>query len=76
MQRLEVSGAVRHIYIYDIRRLRVHKTATQFGTLIAVQNCGLLSNLLSEVFNTTSNQIIHHNQTAQSSLCVIPLYET
>jgi hypothetical protein len=23
MQRLEVSDAVRHIYIYDIRRLRV-----------------------------------------------------
>jgi len=29
MQHLEVSGAVRHIYIYVVRRLKVNKNCTE-----------------------------------------------
>ena len=57
----------------------LNKTPIQLGTLITVANCDQLSHLLSEDFNTISNQIICHNKTntnpSQSCLRLIPLFE-
>jgi len=54
-------------------------TPVHLGTLITVANCSQLSHLLSEVFNTISNQIICQNRTyttpSQPCLCLIPLFE-
>ena len=47
MQHLEVSGAVRHIYIYVIRRLKVNGSKDIL--------CGLLSyhSMCSDIYQTT-----------------------
>jgi hypothetical protein len=58
----------------------LNKTPIQLCTLITVANCDQLSRLISEDFNTISNQIICHNRTntnpSQSCLRLIPLFET
>jgi hypothetical protein len=38
MQRLEVSGAVRHIYIYVIRRLKVNETGASCVCTVEAMN--------------------------------------
>jgi hypothetical protein len=57
----------------------VNKTTTQFGTLIAVANCGQLSHLLSEVLTQLPTKLSTITEPttnpAQSCLCVIPLYK-
>ena len=91
MQTYVILKLVTHSYCWALKHKRqynidnkfayfVNKTPIHLGTLITVANCGQLSHLLSDVFNTISNQIICHNRMhtnpSQSCLCHIPLYET
>ena len=90
MQRYVMLQYVTHSYCWALEQKRhynndkkfayfVKKHTNSFGYFDHYCKSGQLSHLLSEVFNTISNQIISYNRTytnpSQSCLCLIPLFE-